>query len=248
MKASTVILSILFFLFTMQNISYANSGLEKAGIDIHSIIEADYKLRYADSLEKQKNEFGVNSNANFQEATIGEGIIYYKINLNKDTLSHEIVGYKFPLYLKGDQVAVIDTRLISGSWKIFDISNLNNFDSTIKKLESDFANYGELELIEDVRYKLNLLYFKKTDHYINLKNNKPISSNAVKDIVSDLSDSKYLDSNTENTAKLVGSDYDNNTSGHKTSIIIPIVLFGLSLLFAIPLLITIINKRKSLKK
>lgn len=249
MKVSTVILTTLVTLFTFWSTAYANSGFEIAGEEIKNIIEKEYKLKYADSLNDQKKEFHVNNNANFHEATIGAGISYFQLDLHEDILSHKIVGYKFPLFFEGKQVAVVNTRLKSGSPKIFDVSNSNNSDREIKKLESEYANNDKLELIDDERFKLNLLYVKKgsSEQYINLSNNEKISSKDIKETISQLTDSN-AHPNIDNSDETVGTGVDTDSSSQKDFSILPIILFGLSLLFAIPVLVMFIKKRKASSK
>lgn len=252
LKTRVIILTILFAMITLGNAAYADSGLEKADAAITNAIQEEFKQFYAESLESQKSEFHGEGKVSFREATLGEGIAYYKLNVQGDEVSHELFGYKFPLYLEGEQVAVVDATSESGVWKIFNISNHNNFDNTIKQLESDYANQGKIELIDDKRYDLNYLYTENANNeeYINLTNNENVTPTEIMNMVNDSTDaSNDVQQKTRDGAILVGggSNLSASTSSH-TSLLQPTILFGLSLLFAIPVFVLMIKKRKATSK
>ncbi|MFD2879922.1 hypothetical protein ACFTAO_34395 [Paenibacillus rhizoplanae] len=196
MKIRAIILTV-FALLTLGNAAYADSSLKTAGADIKGAIERDYTAYYADTLEAQKENFHSSNRVSFLEATLGEGIAYYQANVHGESLSHELIGYKFPLYLEGTQVAVIDATFESGAWKIFLISAIMMiFGNTIKRIESEYAKDGTLELIDDKRYNLNYLYINTAvnEEYINLTNNESISPTEIMSVVSE-SESSFNNSN-----------------------------------------------------
>jgi hypothetical protein len=251
LKTRTIILTILFAMLTLGNAAYADSGFEKADAAITNAIQEEYSQFYAESLESQKSEFHGDGKVSFHEATLGEGIAYYKLDVQGDEVSHELLGYKFPLYLEGEQVAVVDATSESGVWKIFNISNHNDFDNTIKQLESDYANQSKIELIDDKRYDLNYLYTQNNEEYINLTNDGNITPTEIMNIINEStkSSNNVSQQNTRDGAILVGgsSNLSASTSSH-TSLLQPIILFGLSLLFAIPVFVLMIRKRKATSK
>ncbi|MEK3792053.1 hypothetical protein MKX42_10055 [Paenibacillus sp. FSL R7-0204] len=248
MKIRAIILTVFFALLTLGNAAYADSSLKTAGADIKGAIERDYTAYYADTLEAQKENFHSSNRVSFLEATLGEGIAYYQANIHGESLSHELIGYKFPLYLEGTQVAVIDATFESGAWKIFNISNNDNFSNTIKRIESEYAKDGTLELIDDKRYNLNYLYINTAvnEEYINLTNNESISPTEIMSVVSQ-SESSFNNSNRNSNdgAILVGGGQNVSSADNHTSLFLPILLFGLSLIFAVPLIVIATQRKRA---
>lgn len=248
MKIRAIILTVLFALFTLGNAVYADSSLETAGADIKGAIAREYTEYYADTLDAQKTSFHGSDNASFHEATLGEGVAYYQVNVHGDSLSHELTGYKFPLYLEGTQVAVIDATFESGAWKIFNISNHDDFDSAIKRIESEYAGNGKFELIDDKRYNLNYVYTNSTisEEYINLTNDESISPAEILNVISESVDSlNNLNRNSNDGVILVGGGPNVSPSDNQTSLLLPIILFGLSLVFAVPLIAIATQRRRA---
>ncbi|MFD1908319.1 hypothetical protein ACFSQ7_36490 [Paenibacillus rhizoplanae] len=67
---------------------------------------------------------------------------------------------------------MIEATLESGAWTIYNISNHNDFDNTVKRLEAEYAGKGTVELIDDKRYELDYLYINNevNETYIDLTN------------------------------------------------------------------------------
>lgn len=248
MKIRAIILTVCFALLTLGNAAYADSGLETAGVDIKGAIERDYTDFYADTLEAQKDNFHGSDRASFHEATLGEGIAFYQVSVYGDSLSHELTGYKFPIYLEETQVALINATFESGTWKILNISNDDDFDNIIKQMESEYARNGKFELIDDKRYNLNYFYINNTinEEYINLTNNKSISPTEIIRVVNESADSfNNLNRNSNDRAILVGGGPNVSHSDNQTSLFLPIILFGLSLFFAVPLIVIATQRRRA---
>ncbi|MNB95708.1 hypothetical protein D3C81_1176850 [compost metagenome] len=117
-----------------------------ADSDIKTAIEADFQQHYADTLDAYKADFNTNGDITFHKAMIGEGIEYYKIANYGGDEPLEFAGYKFPLYLSGKQVCVIDATNESGEWKISNISNHADFDKKLNQIRlfhsRNFARRG----------------------------------------------------------------------------------------------------------
>ncbi|ETT79744.1 MULTISPECIES: hypothetical protein [Paenibacillus] len=249
MKIRALLLTAVLALSLAGNAAYADSGLEKAGAEIKGAIEQEYKEYYADSLEAQKDNFHGTGKTSFHEATLGEGIPYYQLNVHDNSISHEMAGYKFPLYLEEAQVGVIEATLESGAWTIYNISNHNDFDNTVKRLEAEYAGKGTVELIDDKRYELDYLYINNevNETYIDLTNEQNISPSEVRDAVSESADAlNSMNRNSNEGAILVGGGHHAASSdGGHNSLITAIVLFGLSLVFAVPLVISAVQRRRA---
>lgn len=247
MKIRAMISTVALALMLAGNAAYADADIEKAGAGVKGTIEQEFVEGYADSLDAQKDSFHGNGKSSFHEATVGEGVPYYQLNVSGESLTPEWTGYKFPLYLDGTQVAVIEATKDSGTWEILNISNHNDFQSTLERLEAAEAGDGAARLIDDKRYELNYIYTNDAgnERYIDLDNDQDISPSEIMDVITESSESSQLNRNSTDGAILVGGGHPISVPEAGYTFFLPAVLFGLSLAFAIPVVVYFIRRRRA---
>lgn len=247
MKIRAMISTVVLALLLAGNAAYADADIEKAGAGVRGAIEQEFIGGYADSLDAQKDNFHGKGKSSFHEATVGEGVPYYQLNVSGESLTPEWIGYKFPLYLDGTQVAVIEATQESGTWKIFNISNHNDFQSTLERLKAAEAGDSAARLIDDKRYEFNYLYTNDAgnERYIDLANDQDISPSEIMDVIIESSESSQMNRNSTGGAILVGGSHQISASAAGDTFFLPAVLFGLSLAFAVPVVVYFIRRRRA---
>ncbi|WP_342421619.1 hypothetical protein [Paenibacillus sp. FSL E2-0178] len=244
MKRYAMAMLILFSMLICSGSVYASTDFEKADSSIKEIILSDYQLHYADTLESHKDSFHGLKNTVFHDATLGEGIAFYRIADLSDISSLEFAGYKFPLYLDGKQVAVIEANNDTGEYKIFNISNQDDFDRKLKQAITQYKGKGQIQLIDDKHYNINSVYIndEADKHYIDLNTNKLSTPKELNNKLNELNDSFYK-TNTEDMGAAVVGLGGGALQQPKTSILLPVVLSVLGMLFLTPLALLLFNKR-----
>lgn len=115
-------------------------------------------------------------------------------------------------------------------------------------VEAEYAGNGKFELIDDKRYNLNYVYTNSAinEEYINLTNDESISPAEILNVISESVDSlNNLNRNSNDGVILVGGGPNVSPSDNQTSLLLPIILFGFSLAFAVPLIAIATQRRRA---
>jgi hypothetical protein len=206
-------------------------------------IEKEFRLHFADSLDNVKSDFHITSESSFSQAQIGKGIAYYMV-ATKNPLTFRMAGYKFPLELDGKQVGVITATNYTGTWKIEDISNHQDFGLKLASVTNNIEPNSNYMYIDDRRYGVQLIYVQdhNGERLIDLKTNRTLSKKQVSQAIE-----QYLKSYDIQRQKLGlpddvllvgagGIDFSNTDNTDN----IPAVSLTLSALGSIFLLLTVI--------
>lgn len=237
MKQYTIALLILVSLLVFNSSVYANTVIELADSEIKTAIEADYQQHYADTLDVYKESFNTQANISFHEAALGDGIAFYKISAVEGSNSLQFAGYKFPLYLNGKQVCIIDATTEFGQWKISNISNHSDFEKKFSQMKAinSTKEQAQIRYIDDRSYDAQYAYINDStgERYIELNTNKSFSPKEFLNKVENIKNNPSLKIKADGTLRTgFGGEYPTET---KNTLIIQVtLLFTLGVMFLVP--------------
>lgn len=167
------------FLLTMMTVcgvslAFTLSAYAKAPEEVIVSIEQDFKT-YTESLNNNKESFGLTEKQSFSQAKLGEGYSYY--NLSTSVLSQELssitpdnfidpAGYLFPIQIdKVTTGGVIFAENKDDKWKIRNVANNHTLDEDLAYAKSILGDETEYPLIYDQSYGFVALLADLDDDY-----------------------------------------------------------------------------------
>lgn len=145
-------------LFNFGSFNFADSFAPTPSDQIRTNIQNEFKLKYMDSLNVVKSEYGLGDKENFEDAQLSSGTAYYKISDDPNSSDLVFAGYIFSIKVNHIAVGTIYANNDSGSWEIFNISNNVNYEQPLLAAQSSLKDEEEVKLVSDVRYGINVLY------------------------------------------------------------------------------------------
>jgi len=229
MRSIFINLVVIIGLISFGGSIFSSSEFETADENIKAAIEADYHLRFADSLESQKEQFTENST--LEDAQLGQGIAFNKIS-NDGSLV--LGGYQFPLNQSGKQIALIEATNESGKWEIYNISNVSELGENLAKAKTNSNGNAHFKLIDDKSHGIHAVLINDAngERVMDLKSNKTLTKQEFRDSINKIKSDKAKNRIKDGVVQIGGtgslSEASSTTTPSKTSLSLILLAVGIA--------------------